>query len=773
MDWRSIQSVIRIAHEVLKFGLKKNSKGSQSACMSNEISNSYEFLEYRLDAANCHLWRDGELVPLAPKALELLCLLVSHKGDVVSKQKIFDTVWAGTFVEEGVLTQNIYVLRQTLGNEVIENIARRGYRFSVPVVAFDSTDQEIVRSGSDSREYIIATETRTELIDEFEEQSARPRLSGPTRSLKRRTAVFLGAGLLVGLIFAVAGVRYLPGVLWSVTHRPPENLVFLRVTDSGNVQNATLSPDGDIAAFVRDGGIFLKDINSGKEIRLETPNQTKFGSLRFSPDGGSLIFRNSATPYRTANVMQVSRFGGEAKIIAEKSWLTIAISRDGLNLALIRNIPEDKRQVLVVKNLVTGDEREILSRNYPETFSFRGDLSWSPDGTRISFIANSGADRTTRLFVADVASGKSLEIENPKLRRIENAIWHPDGDSLIAVAGDTATNLQLWRIRYPGGETQRLTNGLGRYGRIALSSDGRRLLAIRTDEHSNIAIADADDLSAPVEITKGNANHFGQSSLDWIDNERIVFSSSEEKNPVTNLWTVNATDGTRLPLTSNSEFHSDFAKTNGDGHTVYFNSNRGRIISVWRIDATGENVTEIVRGSDGLRLFPVVSPDGNSVYYLFRNRQESTVRRFDLAQKRETAAITEKDLVPAAFLSISKDGKYLAFLNLVNEIATEDSENNYQVAVASVTDAGKVRLFNIQSTRPFAAFSAEPDSFDYLSVSPKGSRLVRQPFSGEAREILNLNGSWIYNFAWSKDGRKLALSMGTRTSDAVLIENLE
>lgn len=741
--------------------------------MSSDINSFYEFLEYRLDAENCHLWRDGELVPLSPKALELLCLLVSHKGEVVPKQKIFDTVWSGTFVEEGVLTQNIYILRQTLGNEVIENIARRGYRFTVPVALSTTGDQEIIRSGSASREYIIATETRTELIDEFEEELGRPRLSGPTRSPKKRTAVFLSAGLIFGLICAVAGVRYLPGILWTVTHRQPENLVFQRITDSGNVQNATLSPDGDIAAFVRDGGILLKDIKSGKEIQLEIPNQTKFGALRFSPDGGSLIFRSSPTPYRTANVMQVSRFGGAAKIIAERSWLTIAVSRDGSNLALIRNLPESKEQVLVVKNLASGDEREILRRNYPETFYFRGDLSWSPDGTKISFIANSGADRTTRLFVADVASGKSLEIENPKLRRIENAIWHPDGDSLIAVAGDTATNLQLWRIRFPGGETQRLTNGLGRYGRIALSSDGRRLLAIRTDEHSNIAVADADELSAPVEITKGNANHFGQSSLDWIDNERIVFSSSEEMNPVTNLWTINATDGTRQPLTSNSEFHSDFAKADSDGRAVYFNSNRGRIISVWRIDATGENVSEVVRGSDGLRLFPAVSPDGNSVYYLFRNRQESTVRRFDLAQKQEAAAITGKDLVPAAFLSISKDGKYLAFLNLVNEIATEDSENNYQVAVAPLTETGNVHLFNIRSTRPFAAFSAEPDSFDYLSVSPKGSRLIRQALSGETKELFNLSGTWIYNFAWSKDGRKLALSMGTRTSDAVLLENLE
>src|SRR5215216_1935413 len=106
--------------------------------MNSELNNLYEFGSFRLNAGTKTLWRNNELISLSPKAFELLKLLVEEKGDIVSKQEIFEKVWSETFVEEGVLTQNIYTLRQVLGadengKQLIENIARRGYRLTVPV----------------------------------------------------------------------------------------------------------------------------------------------------------------------------------------------------------------------------------------------------------------------------------------------------------------------------------------------------------------------------------------------------------------------------------------------------------------------------------------------------------------------------------------------------------------------------------------------------------------------------------------------------------------
>lgn len=92
------------------------------------------------------------MILLSPKATELLALLLEQKGKFVSKEEIFEKVWAGTFVEDGVLTQNIYTLRKALGNDedgkpLIENKTRLGYRVTVPIV---KTSGEL---GVESREY--------------------------------------------------------------------------------------------------------------------------------------------------------------------------------------------------------------------------------------------------------------------------------------------------------------------------------------------------------------------------------------------------------------------------------------------------------------------------------------------------------------------------------------------------------------------------------------------------------------------------------------------
>jgi len=98
------------------------------------------FGPFRLDPAKRVLWRGDEVVPLAPRALDLLVALAEQHGDVVPKQTLMDRVWPGTFVEEANLSVNVSALRKALGNQpdgrpYIETLARRGYRLAAPVRA--------------------------------------------------------------------------------------------------------------------------------------------------------------------------------------------------------------------------------------------------------------------------------------------------------------------------------------------------------------------------------------------------------------------------------------------------------------------------------------------------------------------------------------------------------------------------------------------------------------------------------------------------------------
>jgi TolB-like protein/DNA-binding winged helix-turn-helix (wHTH) protein/Tfp pilus assembly protein PilF len=103
-----------------------------------ETNGFYEFGPYRADRRAHVLLRDGAIVPLTPKVLDTLLVLVEKRGEVVSKDELLRLVWPDSFVEESNLAQNISVLRKALGHcadqaAYIETIAKRGYRFLAEV----------------------------------------------------------------------------------------------------------------------------------------------------------------------------------------------------------------------------------------------------------------------------------------------------------------------------------------------------------------------------------------------------------------------------------------------------------------------------------------------------------------------------------------------------------------------------------------------------------------------------------------------------------------
>ena len=106
---------------------------------------AYEFGPYRLDLSKRVLMCAGETISLAPKALEILIVLVTHAGELVEKDELLKAVWPDTFVEESNLSQNIFTLRRALGDEragprYIETVARRGYRFIARVRPIGADD---------------------------------------------------------------------------------------------------------------------------------------------------------------------------------------------------------------------------------------------------------------------------------------------------------------------------------------------------------------------------------------------------------------------------------------------------------------------------------------------------------------------------------------------------------------------------------------------------------------------------------------------------------
>jgi DNA-binding winged helix-turn-helix (wHTH) protein/Tfp pilus assembly protein PilF len=112
----------------------------------------YSFGRFELYPSEHLLVRDGQAIPLAPKAFDLLFALVSNHGRLLTRETLMKTIWPDSFVEETNLTVNISLLRKTLGEmddgrPWIATAPKRGYRFDGAVTLHDEV-QPITAAGT-------------------------------------------------------------------------------------------------------------------------------------------------------------------------------------------------------------------------------------------------------------------------------------------------------------------------------------------------------------------------------------------------------------------------------------------------------------------------------------------------------------------------------------------------------------------------------------------------------------------------------------------------
>src|ERR1051325_6558963 len=97
----------------------------------------YDFRGFRLEEAQLRLLYQDRPVPLKPKILDLLLFLIQKRGQLIAKDELMKEIWPDAIVEENNITVSMSILRKTLGeapgNQFIETVPRRGYRFVAEV----------------------------------------------------------------------------------------------------------------------------------------------------------------------------------------------------------------------------------------------------------------------------------------------------------------------------------------------------------------------------------------------------------------------------------------------------------------------------------------------------------------------------------------------------------------------------------------------------------------------------------------------------------------
>jgi DNA-binding winged helix-turn-helix (wHTH) protein/pimeloyl-ACP methyl ester carboxylesterase/class 3 adenylate cyclase len=146
--------------------------------MEGSGNKRYRFESFRLDTGERTLVDEDRPVQLPPRVFDTLVMLVENSGRVLSKERMLEEIWEGSFVEENNLAQNISALRRVLGedrsNKFIETVPKFGYRF----VANVQEDSDAL-SGSEVIEHVT-----TRIYLEGGKAGETPTIAAPsTRSL--------------------------------------------------------------------------------------------------------------------------------------------------------------------------------------------------------------------------------------------------------------------------------------------------------------------------------------------------------------------------------------------------------------------------------------------------------------------------------------------------------------------------------------------------------------------------------------------------------------
>ncbi len=227
----------------------------------------YDFGPYRLDARARVLLHGRTIVPLTPKVLDTLVVLVEHCGAIVSKEQLIKAVWPDTFVEESNLSQNVSVLRKALGHDpdnltYIETVPKRGYRL-VPEVLI--REVEIPPALLEVEQPNPPT-----LLDE------EPAITSPSSARRHRTRV--AGALAAGLILC--------GALTLWYYQQPDR------TSSG-IRSLAVLPFRNLS------GDPAQEYFADGMTELLTAEISKALPLRITSRTSAMRYRNSDKPLRT------------------------------------------------------------------------------------------------------------------------------------------------------------------------------------------------------------------------------------------------------------------------------------------------------------------------------------------------------------------------------------------------------------------------------------------------------------------------------------------
>jgi Tol biopolymer transport system component/DNA-binding winged helix-turn-helix (wHTH) protein len=741
----------------------------------------FSFGNFTLDLERRLLLRDGEPVPVTPKALDTLALLVRRSGHVVSKDELLDEIWADAFVEESTIAQNIFTLRKALGqnhteNQFIETVPKHGYRFIADVKAINGAANGKPEVGKQkAADNIIVSERISDAeIRDAETNNAESDVHPAKQPTRFSFPIRLLAPIVLLLAIAVAVGLF----SFTKINEAAANFAALspltratQLTNTGKILRAAVSPDGKYVAYVQSErgqeSLWVRQVEIAGGIEVVQPGGDHFVGITFSPDSNSVFYVKYGKGSAACGLYQVPVLGGAASKILTDVDSQISFAPDKRHFAFLLNDLSRREVRLIIANLDDAEQRQLVV--YPGVHWMTDAApAWSPDGKTIIFTAriqtSNSSSTIASLVEVDVADGKQTIFKTRKWDAIQAIEWLADGTGLIVAARDNASLLahQLWQIDYPGGEARPITRDSNSYSSAGVTADMKSLVTIVHRRIANLWIAPGDRArEEAVQIHSGNSKDLGWAlGVDWLPDGKIIYGSTASGKE--DIWLMNADGSNQKQLTTTAG--ANFAPTvSDDGRAVVYVSKAADATqNLWKMNLDNGERAQLTNGGFDLR--PDISPDGRWVVYMSVIQDSPTLWKIPINGGGVPIQLSEK---MASGPRVSPDGRFIACFYRA------DVDTYSKLAVLPFDGGEPVRVFDRSPTTFVEAgirWTPDGRALSFIDNRDGVSNVWLQPLDGSPlKQLTNFTSETIFRFAWSPDGKMIVAERGTETGDIVLI----